>query len=96
MTMNEHLSRGHNEGGQVLTATPGAHANVSDDMAPETYNRVIQSRADAFRRDEGMEQLLARIAKDPEYANTLSAGTHLQLGYYSDQKTAHEDLNPQD
>ncbi|MFF9494246.1 hypothetical protein [Streptomyces flaveolus] len=94
MSNHDSIVRGYAQTGRTgASATPGAHANVSDNHNPETYDRIIQGRAHAYTPDPGLDQLLARIAKDPSYEDSLSPTQRMTLAYYEDAKAAHDDLN---
>lgn len=69
------------------------HANISDGLTPENRARVIQSRADNYVPNPEYDQALARMDKEPSYADTLTPHMRLCLGTYANDKAAHEDLN---
>ncbi|MFI2633931.1 hypothetical protein ACH5A2_26670 [Streptomyces collinus] len=69
------------------------HHHLPDGLTPERRAHVLRNRADNFQPNPEFDQAIERMEKDPEYAETISPTTRMALGYYADDKAAHDDLN---
>ncbi|MEU0221139.1 hypothetical protein ABZ281_41660 [Streptomyces sp. NPDC006265] len=69
------------------------HTDIADGLTPERRAHVIRGRAENHVPNPGYDQILADMAKDPGYADTLTPHMRLALATYANDKAAHDDLN---
>ncbi|MFE9922283.1 hypothetical protein ACFYQA_12020 [Streptomyces sp. NPDC005774] len=69
------------------------HTDIAEGLTPERRAHVLQGRASNYTPDPGYDRILADMAKDPGYADTLTPHLRLCVSTYANDKAAHEDLN---
>lgn len=94
MATTDSLSAAYGESGSKgPSATPGGHRNVPDGLTPERHAHLIRGRAENFRPNAEYDAILARLAEDPSYSDSLTPTTRMAVGMYANDKNAHQDLN---
>lgn len=88
------LSAAYGESGATgPSGTPGGHNNVPDGLSPERHAHLIRGRAENFQPNAEYDAVLARMATDQAYADSLTPSTRMAVGLYANDKAAHQDLN---